>query len=156
MNYDDDKFRRKLCLIQMVNSEIEIQEGQSLYFRVFVNSWNSRKKKCPGEALSTFFRASRDPKGEKTGPLRPKTMPKHFLNNSKTTLKKSWKWPRTMPKHILNNSKTTLKNSAKRLFWPPKWSKMTPQNGQNEQIFDWKFQFSGSFIDLSSWKYTQK
>ena len=54
----------------------------------------------PAEALSTFIRASRDPKGEtqlqgakstKIGLLRPKTMPKHFLNNSKTTLKKSRK-----------------------------------------------------------------
>ena len=31
--------------------------------------------------------------------------------------------PKTMSKHILNNSKTTLKNSRNRLFWP--------QNGQN-------------------------
>ena len=54
----------------------------------------------PGEALSTFIRASRDPKGEtqlrvakstKLGILRLKTMPKHFPNNSKTTLKKSRK-----------------------------------------------------------------
>ena len=44
--------------------------------------------KSPGEALSTFFRASRDPKGEKVVILSLKTMPKHFLNNSQTTLKK--------------------------------------------------------------------
>ena len=70
----------------------------------------------------------------KVGPLRPKTKPKHFLNKSKTTLKKS----------------------RNRLFWPPKWSKMTPQIGQNEQNFDTKSQFSSSFIDLWSSKYTQK
>ena len=64
--------------------------------------------------------------------------------------------PKTMPKHFLNNSKTTLKKSRIRLFWPPKWPKMTPQNGQNEQIFDRKFWFSRSFMDLWSWKYTQK
>ena len=92
----------------------------------------------PGEALSTFIRASRDPKGEtqlrvanstKVGLLTPKTMRKHFLNNSKTTLKKSSQneqnfyqksrfWTlvlkiqpkvrllrlKTMPKHFLNNS----------------------------------------------------
>ena len=56
------------------------------------------KIKSPGEALSTFIRASRDPKGEtqlrvvkstKMGLLTPKTKPKHFPNKSKTTLKKS-------------------------------------------------------------------
>ena len=56
--------------------------------------------KNPGEALSTFIRALRDRKGEtqlrvanstKVGILRPKIMPQHFLNNSKTTLKKSRK-----------------------------------------------------------------
>ena len=54
--------------------------------------------KIPGEASSTFIRASQDPKGEtqflvanstKLGPLRPKTNSKHFPNKSKTTLKKS-------------------------------------------------------------------
>ena len=120
-----------------------------------------------------------------------KTMPKHFLNNSKKKLKKGrkwlfwpWKWPKlpsqgvkfwpkisifgviykplelkihpkvgllrpkTMLKNFLNDSKTTLKKSRKRLFWPPKWSKMTPENGQNDQIFDPKFRFWGSFINL--------
>ena len=70
----------------------------------------------------------------KVGPLRLKTKPKHFLNKSKTTLKKS----------------------RNRLFWPPKWSKMTPQIGKNEQNLDWKSQFSRSIIDLLSWKLTLK
>ena len=56
------------------------------------------KIKSPGEALSTFIRASRDPKGEtqlrvakstKMDTLTPKTKPKNFPNKSKTTLKKS-------------------------------------------------------------------
>ena len=33
--------------------------------------------------------------------------------------------PKTIPKQLLNNSKTTLKKSRNRLFWLPKWSKMT-------------------------------
>ena len=64
--------------------------------------------------------------------------------------------PKTMPKHFLHKSETTLKKSRNRLFWPPKWPKMTPQNGQNEQNFVRKFRFSGSFINLSSCKYTKK
>ena len=54
----------------------------------------------PGEALSTFIRASRDPKGEtllqvakstKRGILIGKTKPKHFPSDTKTNLKKSRK-----------------------------------------------------------------
>ena len=56
---------------------------------------------------------------------------------------------------ILKNSQTTLKKSRIRLFRPPKWPKMTPQNRQNKLTFEWIFQFSGSFINLSSWKYPQ-
>ena len=41
-----------------------------------------------------------------------------------------------MPKHFLNKSKTTLKKSRIRLFRPPKFPKMTFQNRQNKQIFD--------------------
>ena len=62
----------------------------------------------------------------KIGPLRPKIILKHFINNSKKTLKKS----------------------RNRLFRSPKWTKMTPQISQNEQNFDPKSQFSRSFIDL--------
>ena len=57
---------------------------------------------------------------------------------------------------FLNNSKITLKKSRKPLFRPPKWSKMTPQNCQNEPIFHRKSHFFGSFIDLWSWRYPQK
>ena len=80
----------------------------------FLHVWQSgisllnMNTKKPGEALSTFIRASGDPKGEqqlsvaiedkvglkippKVGLLRPKTMAKYFLNKSKTTLKKSRK-----------------------------------------------------------------
>ena len=44
----------------------------------------------------------------KLGLLRPKTMPKDFLNNSKTTLEKSRKW----------------------VFWPQNWSKCPPQRAK--------------------------
>ena len=54
----------------------------------------------------------------------------------------------TMPKHFPNKSKKTLKKSRKRFFWPPKRSKITPQTGQNEQIFNRKFQLYGSSIDV--------
>ena len=37
---------------------------------------------------------------------------------------------KTMPKRFLNNSKTTLKKSRKRLFGPPKWPKHGCQLGQ--------------------------
>ena len=63
---------------------------------------------------------------------------------------------KTMPKNFLNNSKTTLRKSRNRLFWPPKLPKMTPQIGQNEHILYRKSWFLGSFIDLWSWKYNQK
>ena len=65
-------------------------------------------------------------------PLKLKIQPKVCLLITKTMLK-----------YFLNNSKTTL--------IPPKWSK-TLQNCQNEQIFDRKFRFVGSFINLWSWK----
>ena len=61
---------------------------------------NIRLTSSPGEALSTFIRASRDPKGEtqlrvakstKVGILIGKTKPKHFPNDTKTNLKKSRK-----------------------------------------------------------------
>ena len=53
-------------------------------------------------------------------------------------------------KNSLNDSKPSLKKSRKRLFLPTKWSEMTPQNGQNEEICNVKFQFSGSFINLQA------
>ena len=59
------------------------------------------------------------------------------------------------PKLFLNNYKTTLKKSRKRLFWPKNWLKMTPQNGQSGHIFDRKSWCSGSFINLSSCEYTR-
>ena len=59
---------------------------------------------------------------------------------------------KTKPKHILNNSQTTLKKSRKRLFRTPNWPKITPHNGQNEQMFDRKLLFPGSFTDFLSWK----
>ena len=42
---------------------------------------------------------------------------------------------KTMLNYFPNNSKTTIKKSRKRLFWLPKWSKNTPKNSKNEQIF---------------------
>ena len=44
------------------------------------------------------------------------------------------KW-KTIPKHFLNNSKRSLIKSRKRLFRPAKCSKMTPQNRQIELIW---------------------
>ena len=38
--------------------------------------------------------------------------------------------PKTMPKHFLNNSKTTLEKSRNRLFRPPKWPNHGCQLGQ--------------------------
>ena len=53
--------------------------------------------------------------------------------------------PKTMPKHFVNNSEKPSKKSRKLFYWPPKLSKMTRQNGQNGHIFDCIFQFSGPF-----------
>ena len=50
----------------------------------------------------------------------------------------------TLPKQVQNNFEKVQKTT----FLTPKWSKMTPQIGQNEQFFDPKFRFSGSFINL--------
>ena len=66
----------------------------------------------PGEALSTFSRASRDPKGETQ--LRVAKSTKGCILIGKTK-----------PKHFPNDTKTNLKKSRKRLFWPSKWSKMS-------------------------------
>ena len=63
----------------------------------------------------------------------PKSRPFEGENNAQT-----------LPKQVQNN----FEKSRNRLFSPPKWSKMTPQIGQNEQIFDPKFLFAGSFINL--------
>ena len=50
----------------------------------------------------------------------------------------------TLPNQLQNNFEKVQKST----FLTPKWPKMTPQIGQNEQIFDPKSQFSRSFIDL--------
>ena len=91
------------------------------------------------EALSTFIWASGDPKGETQ------------LRVAKST-KVGILIGKTKPKHFPDDTKTILKKSRKRLFWFSKWSKMTPQIGQNEQIVHPKSWFSGSFIDLCSSK----
>ena len=58
--------------------------------------------------------------------------------------------PKTMPKQLLNISKTTFKKAKNDFFGA--------QNGQNGPlrgpIFDLKFWFLRSCIDLSSWKYS--
>ena len=59
---------------------------------------------------------------------------------------------KTLPKQFLKN----FKKSRKRLFRIPKWSKMTPQNHQSEQILDLRSQFSASFIKLPGFKYKLK
>ena len=95
------------------------------------------KTSNPGEALSTFIRASRDAKGDTQ--LRVAKSTKVGLLSTKT-----------MPKHFPNNSKTTLEKSRKRHFRPPKLSKMTPQNGQNEHILHRKSKFLWLYIELWS------
>ena len=99
-------------------------------------------------AALAFGRALRDPKGEDHGYLTtfwaqntPKSGPFKTENNAQT-----------LPKQVQNN----FEKVAKSTFLTPKWSKMTPQIGQNEQNFDPKSRFSKSFIDLLSSKYTQK
>ena len=44
--------------------------------------------------------------------------------------------PKTMPKHLLNNSQTPLKKSRKRLFRPPNWPKMTLSDVTSGSYFD--------------------
>ena len=66
--------------------------------------------------IGVIYRPFKLKKPPKVGLSRSKTMPKHFLNNSKTTLKKSRKW----------------------LFRPLKIVKTIPQIGQNHQNFDRK------------------
>ena len=55
-----------------------------------------------------------------------------------------------LPKHSPHNYKTTLKKSRKSLFRPAKMSKMTPQNRQNEQIFDQQFRCLEPFINFAN------
>ena len=71
----------------------------------------------------------------------PKSGPFKYENNAQT-----------LPKQLQNNFEKVQKST----FLTPKWSKMTPQIGQNEQNFDPKFKFSRSFIELWSSKYIQK
>ena len=52
--------------------------------------------------------------------------------------------------------KKLRKNQENDFLNPTKWSKTTTETRQNEQIFDRKFRFFGSFINLWTWKYTQK
>ena len=64
--------------------------------------------------------------------------------------------PKKMPKHLLNNSERTLKKSRKRHFQSQKWSKMIAQNAQKGQIFDQKTRFAESVIYFSCCEYTLK
>ena len=63
--------------------------------------------------------------------------------------------PKTMPKHFLNNSKTTLKIAKIRLFWPPKWPKMAKSRMpilQKVPIFGSIFAIRALFMALLCWK----
>ena len=55
-----------------------------------------------------------------------------------------------MPKHFLNNSNTTLKLSIKRICRPAKLLKFAPENRQNEQILDRKLRFFGPFTTFGA------
>ena len=55
----------------------------------------------------------------------------------KINLKVRLERPKIMPKQFLNNSKTTFKKSKKRLFWPPKW----PNHGYQLCQFSQKCRF---------------
>ena len=90
----------------------------------------------------------------KNYPLKPPKWDKYLTKNlnfwghlstfqAKNT-PKSWPLrPKRILKHLLNNSETTLRCSRKRLFWPQKWSNMTPQN----QFLDQTSRLSSSFIN---------
>ena len=66
-------------------------------------------------------------------------------------------WDRkTMLKHFLNSSWTSLKNSRIRLFCSSKLQKITFSNIKCVSNFEWKSQFWRSYIDLWSWKLIQK
>ena len=91
-----------IALYQWDPSESSLRNSplgnKNIFFMLLRGEKFFQQTSNPGEALSTFIRASRDPKGEtqlrvakstKMGTLTPKTKPTHFLNNSKTTLKKS-------------------------------------------------------------------
>ena len=65
--------------------------------------------------------------------------------------------PKSRPFKVKNNAQTlpnqpqnNFEKVQKTTFSTPKIVKMTPQNCQNEHIFDQQFRFSGSFIDHSS------
>ena len=89
-------------------------------------------------AALAWSRALRDPKGEHQlwvfgAENTPESEPFKAENNAQK-----------LPKRLQNNFEKVQKST----FLTPKWSKMTPQIGQNEQNFDPKSQFSRSFIDL--------
>ena len=123
----------------------------------------SRSKTMPKRFLKELWKSSEndsfDPQNGQKWPLKTAKMSKFLIENFNFRGHLSTFWaeiqpkvgllrPKTMLKQFLNNSQSTLKKSRKRLFRPPKLPKMTPQIGQNEQIFDRKFRFSRSFIDL--------
>ena len=63
---------------------------------------------------------------------------------------------KTMLKHFLNNSKNNFEKVQKTTFWTPKIVRNDPSKRSKWENFWMKVQFSGSFINLSSWNYTQK
>ena len=142
------KIQRKVGLLRpktmprhiLNNSKRTLKKSRKRLF------WPSKWSKMtpPNRKMSNLLNENFDFKGH-LSTFRAENTPKVGLLRSKT-----------VPKHFPNNSKTTLKKSRKRLFRPPKRPKMTPIERQNKPIFDWIFLFSRSFINLSSWIYAQK
>ena len=58
--------------------------------------------------------------------------------------------PKTMPKQLLNNSKPTFKKSRKLIFWPQKWSKHGCQFGPKRPILGWNSKFSRKLVKKRS------
>ena len=59
-------------------------------------------------------------------------------------------WKKTMPKQFLNNSKTTLKRSSIRLFQPPNCQKVTISKVKNGSNFDRNLRFRGLLSTFSA------
>ena len=71
-----------------------------------------------------------DPKIVKNGPSKPLNWAKFWPEISVFGENNAWTLPRQL--------ETMFEKSRKRFFWPPKLSKMTPENPQNKLIFDRK------------------
>ena len=72
----------------------------------------------------------------KVGLLRPKTMPEHFLNNSKTTEK------------VQNTNFSTPKMAKNDPFKCQKWVNSESKRGYTKKVIDWKKMIFSFIFDL--------